>query len=85
MNVLIEQVVGNAYDVGVMVGETGNKKHPNYLAGKEQVRADLIDQSIVEIRTVFKLVIVASEKLGYEKTSEIKRNFGNLCFDLCKN
>ena len=32
------QMIGNAYDIGVVVGETGNKNHPEYEQKKREFK-----------------------------------------------
>lgn len=59
MHNLTRQAIGNIYDVGVMVGETGNQKHPEYASRKAEFRVKVQNMGLKQFDAV--------EKLGKKK------------------
>ena len=52
---LLGIIIGNTYDIGIMVGESGNKHHSDYQHKKEEFKKEVIHTMKKEIRTTFKL------------------------------
>ncbi len=52
---LLEMIIGNTYDIGIMVGETGNQHFPEYQKKKQQFKNEVIHTMKKEIRTTIKL------------------------------
>ena len=52
---LLGLIIGNTFDVGIMVGETGNKNHAKYLKKREAFRNEVIHTMKKEIMTTIKL------------------------------
>ena len=57
---LLNTIIANTFDVGIMIGETGAKNHPDYKHKKEEFRDEIKHTMLKEIRTTIKYEGVAN-------------------------
>lgn len=72
-NELIETVIGNTFDIGIMVGETSNKKHPEYSRKREEFRKKTIQIMKKEMDAIIKLQLKKKKRTTLDDLKEIEQ------------
>lgn len=72
-NELIETVIGNTFDIGIMVGETGNKKHLEYIKKREKFRKKTIQIMKKEMDAIIKLQLKKKKRTTLDDLKEIEQ------------
>jgi len=70
---LIEMVIGNTFDIGIMVGETGNKKHQEFTKKREELRKKTIQVMKKELNAIIKLQLKKKKRTAIDDLRDIEQ------------